>query len=141
VIIVNVTVAFLILLVLLTVVVIFGVVLGRKELERKRGSPRRMGPSHEKSQTSSPSQEREATDEEGEDTNNHVYDFVYVASCNERGEPLYQELDDSSKGYTNGFFSQSGRRELPGAGPEGPRGGAPLPEDPHQQGEGGMWKQ
>ena len=137
-IVVNVTVAFLILLVLFTVVVIFGVVLGRKELKRKRGSPRRMGTSQKKSQTSGPSQEGEATDEEGEDTNNHVYDFVYVASCNERGEPLYQELGDSSKGYTNGFFSQSGRRELPGAAPQGQGGGAPLPEDPHQQGEGGM---
>ena len=88
-----------------------------------------MGPSHEKSQTSGPSQEGEATDEEGEDTNNHVYDFVNVAGCNERGEPLYQELGDSSKGYSNGFFSQSGRRELLGAGPQGQGGGAPLPED------------
>ena len=139
VIIVNVTVAFLILLVLFTVVVIFGVVLGRKEQKRKRGSPRRMGTSHEKTQTISPAQEGEATDEEGEDTNNHVYDFVYVASCNERGEPLYQELDDSSKGYPNGFFDQSGRRDLPGAGPQEQRGGAPLPEAPYQQGEGGMW--
>ena len=32
------------------------------------------------------------------------------------------------------------RRDLPGARPQGQRGGAPLPEAPYQQGEGGIWK-
>ena len=134
----GVVVVFLIILALLIAGVVFGVAIWRKEQERKRREPQRMGISQERSEANGTTQKDTPTEEEDEeeDTKYHVYDFVYVESSNERRDALYQGTETECPDYAN-VYNPSGRRELPGIGPEGQRGGAPLLES---QQEGWTWK-
>ena len=103
----------------LTAGVAAGVVLTRRAL-KKRKHPEGNGETQERSgivELGGATEEEEV----------HTYAVVGIHTSIDGRVVLYQGLDVGSRDWT-------------GAGPQGQRGGAPLPEAPHQQGDRGIWK-
>ena len=114
-------VAFL-LLTLLIVGIIVGAVLLRRKAHKKRMLSQRKAPQQKGSITKS---SKAAKEEEG--TEVHTYDVVCDGTSIDRGVAQYQELDTGNLDYVSEYTELRGR-DLPGAGPQGQRRGAPLPE-------------
>ena len=119
-------VVFLLLTLLIAGIIVGAVLLGRKAHNKETPPQRRV----QNQQNSSITKGGRGTEEQkGKEV--HIYDAASDDASIEGRAMLYQGLNMGTLDYVS---------EYTGARPQEQRGGAPLPEDPHQQGEGGIWK-